>query len=106
MKFMKLMVLLALFPGCQPTTRVSEQQARQIASDYVNSFLSGKTYEVDGREFPYPEMLVQAAGWHEVKRTANGWSLKFDPLDGCYARVEMDLNGENVRVTEHGFSPD
>jgi len=107
-------ICLALIAGCQPAIRdsavhketpqpISEQEARQIASDHVNAFLKDKTFTtIHGTEQPYPGFPPTA--WHNAQQTTDGWSLACEPPAGPYAHVQMDPKGKNAKVTRYGFS--
>jgi hypothetical protein len=116
MKQITTFICLGLLAGCNATVDepsagnpvshiITEQEARQIASEHANAFLKDKTFGIDGGErHPFP--ALPPTTWHGVTKTTNGWTLFCEPPSGPYAHVEMDLNGENAKLTKYGFSAD
>jgi hypothetical protein len=116
MKQLLACLCLSLLMGCgffepkspsvhQATRIISEQEARQLATNYANQFLKDKTYkDTKGAEHPFPSPFSVPSTWHHVKQTPLGWSLTCEPPAGPFAHVVMDLQGKNVRVTRHGFA--
>ena len=70
--------------------------------------LEGKGYksykDITGQEHPFPSPFAVPSTWHGVSQTTNGWVLHCEPPAGPFAHVEMDLKGDNVRVTKYGCS--
>jgi len=107
-------IFLALLVGCnrpapersvenQIPRVVTEQEARQIASEHANAFLKDKRYTgSNGIEHQFPEFPPTT--WHSVAMTTNGWVLLCEPPAGPYAHVKMGSTGKNVKVTKYGFS--
>ena len=111
-------ICLACLAGCNRTTTeaeienhtpraIAEQEARQLASKHANLFLNDKTYtRPDGTKHPFPAPFTQPSTWNSVSKTTNGWVVLYDPPKGAYVYVRMDLDGNNTKVTDYGFSPD
>ena len=90
--------------NAQAAEPISEQQARQIATDYANNFLKDKTF-VDAGNTVHRYETITADTWRVVEQRGNRWVLKINPPDTIYITVSLAIDGTDAKMEQYGFSP-
>ena len=87
-----------------PEPPATEEQARIIITDFVNQFLTDKTFEdFRGTVHTYPKFTAKS--WHVVELVDGRWIARFDPPAGIMIKASVDMYGQNPRVDHYAYAP-
>ncbi len=85
------------------TARLSENEARQAATVFVNRALEGKRYKsFSGEIRAFPKF--EPRWWTKVTFAQGRWRLIFDPPAGVTATVSFDSNGKNPKLEDYAYA--
>jgi hypothetical protein len=94
--------VLSLLCSAQ-TVKLSADEARKIATVFVNRALEGKRYKsFSGKTHPYPKF--EPYWWTKVAFADGRWRLVCDPPVGVTAAVSLDADGSNPKLEDYGYA--
>jgi len=113
MKEMLIFLCLVFLVGCscpapesgtdnEATRVITEQEARQLATDYVNTNFKGHVWKTSIGDRPFQKMSPE--DWALVKIETTTILVIRSGRNGQEFRVSMNLNGSNIEVLNHAFA--
>ena len=83
-------------------SKVTEAEAKQLASDYVNSTFAGHVWKTDLGDRKFYDVSPQH--WHSMQIKNGRLFLKHGASRGQDFTVSMNIDGTEIKVEHHGYA--